>query len=119
MLSVVSDAQQRETFSGAVLITERLSALVRDEQLIFNPNLESTGFKGSSDPHGRRVIDVCGTLHHEDLVIGLFEQKFALVRDPLSENKWKIKMMRLVLMLSKATPNRLPMNETRALQNDL
>ena len=95
MLSLVNDAPHLETFSGAVLVTERLSALVRDEQLIFNPNLEPGGLRGSSDPHGQFVIKARGTVHRASDIIGMFKQQFALMRDPLAENNWKIKMTRL------------------------
>lgn len=116
LLSLVGGAPQLETFQGAPLVTERLCALVRDEALIFNANLAPAGLRGCSDPHGRRVVIACGTVHRASDVIGLFEQQFALVRDPLADNNWKIKMTRLALTSPSTKPDRLPtLSETRAM----
>lgn len=95
------DDERRETFTDSESVCRRLMDLTRKENVIFNPNLEPTGVKGFSDPHGRRVVIVCGTLHSADKLVGLFEQQFGLARDPFSNNNWKIKFTRLVLSASK------------------
>lgn len=91
------DIRQKEDISQADAVCKRLSSLTSEQQLVFNPNLEPTGVKGLSDPHGLRVIIVCGTVHTSSEVVGPFEQQFGLVRDPFSENNWKIKFTRLAV----------------------
>lgn len=89
-----------ERFEGSELVVGRLRAFVIDEHIIFNPNSTPEGVRGASDPHGRRVVFVCGTVHRGDTVIGLFEQQFGLVRDPTAENNWKVRWTRLALSTS-------------------
>jgi len=95
-----------EHFDGADLVVRRLVALVTDEQLVLNANQSADGVRGMSDPHGRRVVFVCGTVHRGHAVLGLFEQQFGLVRDPAAENNWKICSTRLAL--STRAPSQLP-----------
>jgi len=95
-----------EHFDGADLVVRRLVALVADEQLILNANQSEDGVRGMSDPHGRRVVFVCGTVHRGNAVLGLFEQQFGLVCDPAAENNWKICSTRLAM--STRTPSQLP-----------
>jgi len=95
-----------EHFDGADLVVRRLVALIADEQIVLNANQSEDGVRGMSDPHGRRVVFVCGTVHRGNMVLGLFEQQFALVRDPTAENNWKICSMRLAL--STRAPSQLP-----------
>jgi len=104
----VVDGRNRsiERFEGSELTVGRLVAFVSQERLIFNPNSTPDGVRGKSDPHGRRVIFICGTVHRADTVIGLFEQQFGLVRDPTAENNWKIRSTRLAL--STTAPESLP-----------
>lgn len=89
-----------ERFDGSELTVSRLRAFVTDERIIFNPNSTPDGVQGTSDPHGRRVAFVCGTVHRGDTVVGLFEQQFGLVRDPTAENNWKVRSTRLGLSTS-------------------
>jgi len=95
-----------EHFDGAELVVRRLVALITDEQLVLNANQTEDGVCGMSDPHGRRIVFVCGTVHRRNAVLGLFEQQFGLVRDPSAENNWKICYMRLAL--STRAPSQLP-----------
>ena len=57
------------------------------------------------------VIRVCGTVQKGNQPVGIFEQKFSLVRDPSMENNWRIKSTNLKL-LSKAPQQRLTLHET-------
>jgi len=93
-------------FGGADLVVRRLVALITGERLVLNANRSEDGVRGMSDPHGRRVVFVCGTVHRGDAVLGLFEQQFGLVRDPAAENNWKICSTRLAL--STRAPSQLP-----------
>lgn len=71
----------------------RLLALVRDERLLLSPNLEPSGLKALSSPHGLALVAVAGTIHRDRECIGIYEQAFGLLRSPLDQNKWKIKFM--------------------------
>ena len=81
----------QETFEGAELVRQRLEALVREEDILFNPNLDFGGVKSWGEAHGLVAVLVCGTLHRGELAVGMFEQKFGLIRDPLMDNNWRIK----------------------------
>lgn len=79
----------------------------RDHCLFFNPNLTKDGVFGKMDVHGLVMVFVCGTLHTSECCVGVFEQIFALARDPFADNNWKIKNTRLNLQ-SKDTVNETP-----------
>lgn len=74
-----------------VKIARLLSKTKTEHNLYFNPNISKEGLKGQLDPHGLAVILVCGTLHTNNVCVGVFEQSFSLARDPFSDNNWKIK----------------------------
>lgn len=78
-------------------ISNRLFATKKRFHLFFNPNLTGEGVRGQVDPHGLVVVLACGTLHSNDTCVGVFEQSFALARDPQAENNWKIKNSELNL----------------------
>jgi Domain of unknown function (DUF4518) len=53
--------------------------------------------------HGIVLILCCGTLHtHASVSVGVFESVFGLMRDPFSENNWKIKNIKMQLRSSSA-----------------
>uniref|UniRef100_A0A3B1J2P6 Chromosome 3 open reading frame 38 n=1 Tax=Astyanax mexicanus TaxID=7994 RepID=A0A3B1J2P6_ASTMX len=87
--------QEQDEYYGAELVSRRLSALVWEEKLIFCPNLEQSGLKCLSTPHGLVLVAVAGTIHRENLCLGIFEQVFGLIRDPLEGNRWKMKYVHL------------------------
>ncbi|KYB26003.1 Uncharacterized protein C3orf38-like protein [Tribolium castaneum] len=72
-------------------VVQGLYALRTNFNLFFNPNLSSEGVQGRVDPHGLVLVLVCGTLHTGATCVGVFEQVFALARDPQTDNNWKIK----------------------------
>lgn len=78
-------------------VSELIFKTKHDHQLFFNPNLSSDGIKAKMDAHGLVLVFACGTLHTKDSIVGIFEQMFALARDPFSENNWKIKNTTLIL----------------------
>eukprot|EP00057_Strongylocentrotus_purpuratus_P005567 XP_003731273.2 PREDICTED: uncharacterized protein C3orf38-like [Strongylocentrotus purpuratus] len=84
-----------DAYGGSDLVSQRLGCLVKEEELVFNPNLSAEGTRGCGEPHGLVMISVCGTIHKAGTCIGLFEQSFGLVRDPMAENNWKIKFIKL------------------------
>ena len=96
MISATPDIR-RDIHNGATEVSERLLAFIKEEQLKFNPNMDPGGVKGISNPHGLKVIMVCGTVHLHGRFVGIFEQQFGLVRDPDSQNNFKVKFTNLKL----------------------
>lgn len=48
--------------------------------------------------HGIVLVLCCGTLHtHASVSVGVFESVFGLMRDPFSDNNWKIKSIKMQL----------------------
>lgn len=95
LLVSVVEIHQREEFLGAELVSQRLFALMAHEHLIFCPNLEREGLKCLTSPHGLVLVAVAGTIHRKSTCLGIFEQVFGLIRDPLEENRWKIQFVHL------------------------
>ncbi|XP_053562011.1 uncharacterized protein C3orf38 homolog [Bombina bombina] len=93
--------QNMEEYSGSQMTSLRLLALVREERLLFNPNLDSQGLKCVTSPHGLVVVAVAGTVHRDSLCLGIFEQVFGLIRNPVDDN-WKIKFVNLKVIGQKA-----------------
>ncbi|KAJ8922353.1 hypothetical protein NQ315_004296 [Exocentrus adspersus] len=72
-------------------IVQALFQLKLQHNLFFNPNVSKEGIQGRMDPHGLVMVLACGTLHVQQACAGVFEQVFALARDPFCDNNWKIK----------------------------
>lgn len=95
---VDTDSSSRvETYSGAQQVCDRLKLLVTDSGFLFNPNLDGQGYQEQFSVFGLCQIDVCGTLHHKSTFVGVFEQQFGLIRDPLMHNNFRIKFTNLRL----------------------
>ncbi|OWF47557.1 uncharacterized protein C3orf38 homolog [Mizuhopecten yessoensis] len=92
-----------EEITGAEPTTQRLLSLVKDEQLLFNPNISEEGLHVKSNPHGQLVLIVCGTVHRSNDCLGEFEQLFGLLRDPRFDNNWKVKFTKLRIRTSQVT----------------
>ncbi|XP_059198234.1 uncharacterized protein C3orf38 homolog [Centropristis striata] len=88
-------SEQMEEFLGAELVSLRLVALTRDEQLLLSPNLEPRGLKTLASPHGLVLVAVAGTIHRNQACLGIFENVFGLIRSPLENHSWKIKSVNL------------------------
>lgn len=59
--------------------------------------------------HGLVLILCCGTLHtHESVSVGVFESVFGLMRDPFSDNNWKIKNIKMQLQSSAIGIQKVP-----------
>ncbi|XP_064620136.1 uncharacterized protein C3orf38 homolog [Lineus longissimus] len=80
-----------ERFESAYMVFQRLAAFVREEGLLFHPNTVGNGVKGFSEAHGLTVVMVCGSVHQDNICVGLFEQRFGLIQDPLMENNYRVK----------------------------
>ena len=83
-----------ESYEGADLAEKRLSSFVIDSKFLFNVNDTPNGYRGCINEHGMAKIACCGTVHKYlpvSEMFATFEQVFGLLRDPLDENRWKIK----------------------------
>lgn len=87
-----------EEYVGAEMVSLRLLSLVKEEYLLFNPNLHANGLKCAMSPHGLVLVAVAGTVHRGNSCLGIFEQIFGLISCPLRENTWKIKVMSLKIV---------------------
>jgi hypothetical protein len=96
-ISSGSDCFRHEIQNSAVDVVKWICDTKTHDNLYFKPNLSHEGVKGRRDVHGRVMFLVCGTLHQPDRCVGIFEQLFGLVRDPSTNDKWKIKFTNLNL----------------------
>jgi len=90
-LSSQTENECIEVVHDAAQVSAMLPQVFRKYKLKCNPNMCEEGVKGKLSPHGLVLILVCGTLHCQENVCGVFEQVFSLIRDPGAENNWKIK----------------------------
>lgn len=81
--------------------------ICKEYSVFFSPNLREEGTRGVSEPHGVVLVMNCGTLHSANghHCVGLYEQIFGLIKDPLSESNWKIKGSKLALRSQEVTSN--------------
>ncbi|XP_041066570.1 uncharacterized protein C3orf38 homolog [Carcharodon carcharias] len=84
-----------EQYQSSAMVSLRLLSLVKDEQLLFNPNISKNGMRCVTSPHGLVAIAVAGTIHMNTQCLGIFEQLFGLVRTPVGRNNWKMKYVNL------------------------
>lgn len=87
----------QETLSNAGDVVDLLERTKCSHGLYFNPNISHGGVQGRIDVHGLALIVACGTLHKDNLCVGVFQQMFALARDPQADNNWKVKSIELKL----------------------
>ncbi|KAM6970561.1 uncharacterized protein C3orf38 homolog [Aplochiton taeniatus] len=95
LMSRTKNQQMEEDFQGADHVSQRFLALPRDERLFLSPNLEPHGLRSLSSPHGLVVVAVAGTIHRGSVCLGVYEQVFGLIRNPLVNNCWKIKFVNM------------------------
>ncbi|KFW77864.1 Uncharacterized protein C3orf38, partial [Manacus vitellinus] len=87
-----------EQYVGADMVSLRLLSLVKEECLLFNPNLHGSGLKYAMSPHGLVLVAVAGTVHRDNTCLGIFEQIFGLISCPVRNNTWKIKLVNLKIV---------------------
>uniref|UniRef100_A0A669PTC1 Chromosome 3 open reading frame 38 n=1 Tax=Phasianus colchicus TaxID=9054 RepID=A0A669PTC1_PHACC len=87
-----------EEYDGAEMVSLRLLSLVKEEYLLFNPNLTADGLKCAMSRHGLVLVAVAGTVHRGNVCLGIFEQIFGLIRCPIRGNTWKIKIVDLKIV---------------------
>lgn len=86
-----------EKHCGNENVLEFCQKLRTQYELYFNLNDSHMGTQGRIESHGLVLVLSCGTLHKIDQMVGTFECVFGLVRDPSSENNWKINLMKMKL----------------------
>ncbi|XP_025076833.1 uncharacterized protein C3orf38 homolog isoform X2 [Pomacea canaliculata] len=98
-MRIISKTSNRsdQTFTGRVLVSNRLKELARDERLLFHPNVSMEGVRTMKSSYGPFILMVCGTIHHSNACLGIFHQLFGLVCDPLQDNIWKIQVTQLLV----------------------
>ncbi|XP_075053160.1 uncharacterized protein C3orf38-like isoform X2 [Mixophyes fleayi] len=99
--------QAAEEHNGSQMTSLRLLALTREEKLIFNPNLDLKGLKCVTSSHGLVVVAVAGTIHRNNVCLGIFEQIFGLIRCPIGKN-WKIQRVDLKVLAQTAFDSEVP-----------
>ncbi|KFP77897.1 Uncharacterized protein C3orf38, partial [Apaloderma vittatum] len=87
-----------EEYVGAEMVSLRLLSLVKDEYLLFNPNLHTDALKCAMSRHGLVLVAVAGTVHRDNACLGIFELVFGLISCPIRENTWKIKVVNLKIV---------------------
>ncbi|KAI6079564.1 hypothetical protein LUU34_00926900 [Aix galericulata] len=87
-----------EEYVGAEMVSLRLLSLVKEEYLLFNPNLNADGLKCVMSRHGLVLVAVAGTVHRGNVCLGIFEQIFGLISCPIRGNTWKIKIVNLKIV---------------------
>ncbi|XP_021257031.1 uncharacterized protein C3orf38 homolog [Numida meleagris] len=87
-----------EEYDGAEMVSLRLLSLVKEEYLLFNPNLTADGLKCALSRHGLVLVAVAGTVHRGNSCLGIFEQIFGLIRCPVRGNTWKVKIVNLKIV---------------------
>ena len=85
----------REALDGPILVSQRLLAFPKEDNVLFNPNISTEGVYVKSNPHGLVKILACGSLHRGNACLGIFQQAFGIIRDPRFENNWKIKYTKM------------------------
>lgn len=91
---------REEKGCGSQPLLDVLQSLHIQDNLLFNPNNCHDGIQGRMDAHGLVMVLCCGTLHSPGVFVGVFECMFGLLRDPFTDDNWKIKHLRLRLSSS-------------------
>lgn len=97
-------SENMEHFVGADMVSHRLLAMTKDELLYFSPNLDTPGLIATVSPHGLVLVAVAGTIHRDQVCLGIFEQVFGLIRSPLENNAFKIKFIKLQVSGQNSVP---------------
>ena len=79
--------------NGNVESANLLKDFLVSSKLLLNPNLES-GVMAQKTDHGLLKVLCCGSLHHQNSFVGIFEQDFGLIKCPIT-NKWKIMVTKI------------------------
>uniref|UniRef100_A0A671L3J7 Uncharacterized protein n=1 Tax=Sinocyclocheilus anshuiensis TaxID=1608454 RepID=A0A671L3J7_9TELE len=58
-------------------------------------SLTGQGLKCISSAHGLVLVAIAGTIHRDNACLGIFEKVFGLIRSPMDNNRWKIKIVNM------------------------
>jgi hypothetical protein len=86
-LTLIHDNHHR--ILGSYYVCDMLRSYIVNQELRFCPNIQSN--KAQESRHGLVVIQISGTIHQRGTCIGVFDQAFGLVRDPVHGNNYLIK----------------------------
>lgn len=86
-----------EEFNGAEAVLAFLRTIPNDYQLFMHLNIDHAGTQGRAEPTGLVFVLACGTLHKSNELVGTFETVFGISRDPMLDNNWRIKCIKLRL----------------------
>ncbi|XP_065060272.1 uncharacterized protein C3orf38 homolog [Rhopilema esculentum] len=92
---------------GADEVSRTLALFVSNFKGLFNPNMSSEGVRSEMSHHGLLAVKSAGTIHKSSSVVGLYEQTFGLIQDPLTGGNWKIKNTKLQIKLNSCLSNAL------------
>ncbi|KAG8590767.1 hypothetical protein GDO81_006889 [Engystomops pustulosus] len=95
-LSYMSDVKK---YNGPRNASSRLLALVQEEKLFLQPNINSNGAKCERSPEVMVVVTVDGTIFRNNSYLGTFHQVFEVVGQSRTK-KWKIRYVDLKIQKS-------------------
>uniref|UniRef100_A0A671SXR1 Uncharacterized protein n=1 Tax=Sinocyclocheilus anshuiensis TaxID=1608454 RepID=A0A671SXR1_9TELE len=64
------------------------------------------GLKCISSAHGLVLVAIAGTIHRDNACLGIFEKVFGLIRSPMDNNRWKIKIVNIKVEAQNAITDR-------------
>ncbi|XP_037933976.1 uncharacterized protein C3orf38 homolog isoform X2 [Teleopsis dalmanni] len=102
---VDGDRINEKQITGASNVLHSLLDTKHTFQIYFHPNFDNDGCQGCVDMHGLVIVLICGTLHKQEICIGVFECTFGLLRDPFAENNYKIKTIKSCFRSQAISPN--------------
>lgn len=120
----LKDSQQidRQSANNDNYVLELLTQIRSQYRFYFNANTMADGTQGRMNRHGMVYVLNCGTLHIQDTqqCVGVYECSFGLVRDPFTDNNWKMKIVQLRLRSTVEANDRPPqLHECESLQEML
>ena len=101
------DGTSCDEVMGADEVSRTLALFVSNFKGLFNPNMSSEGVRSEMSHHGLLAVKSAGTIHKSSSVVGLYEQTFGLIQDPLTGGNWKIKNTKLQIKLNSCLSNAL------------
>ncbi|KAL5292361.1 C3orf38 family protein [Megaselia abdita] len=112
-----NDGEDEQNTSTPEDIINTMYSIRNKIGVFFNPNVTHMGVQGRMSPHGSTLVLGCGTLH-TDICVGVFESGFEIIRDPFSNNNWKIKTIKMQLK-SSSSVNSYALEESETLKDAL
>ncbi|XP_074649772.1 uncharacterized protein C3orf38 homolog isoform X1 [Tubulanus polymorphus] len=95
---------QVDHVEGAFPVHEKLLQLTTREMLVFSHNGDG-GVRGRSEPHGLVQVKACGTVYQDRKWIGVFEHDFGLVKDPATQDNYRIRTLKFDFHTDKSSGN--------------